>query len=80
MIPSPSTIHSQQDHSTFKFVELFAGQAAATKEFRCANLRAARLDLLYMQGAKDRQNPMDLTTPSGFVKLVWISYSAIFHW
>ena len=64
-IPGPSPRHfiSQQDHS-------FAGQAAATKAFRSADLRASRLDLLYMEGSKDRENPMDLTTPSGFVKLV----------
>lgn len=50
-------------------MELFAGNAEATKQFRVANMRAARLDLLYMKSDSDQENPMDLTTPAGFASL-----------
>ena len=59
-----------QDQSTFQFVELFAGKAAATHQFRLNSMRSARLDLLYMEGTDGKQNPMDLTTPAGFANLV----------
>ena len=40
--------------------------------FRCSDYRSARLDLLYMKPEEGHTNPMDLTTDSGFVCLVWM--------
>ena len=58
-----------EDEKTFSFVETFAGQAEATRMFRMAHHRSARLDLLYMNAESGHQNPMDLLTDSGFVIL-----------
>jgi len=59
-----------QDTTPFAFVELFAGEAQCTLNFREANLRSARLDLLYMEnGQKGDKNPMDLCSDAGFVSL-----------
>ena len=59
-----------QDPRKFDLVETFAGKAEVTRMFREGNLRAAKLDLLYMQPEHGRDNPMDLTTDAGFVNLV----------
>ena len=59
----------QDTSPTFKFVEMFAGQAEATRMFRYAEMPAARLDLLYMDAMENRQNPMDLTSDPGMANL-----------
>ena len=66
---SMQLVDPTQDHSSFEFIETFAGQAAATRMFRKSNFRSARLDLEYMTGEPDRQNPMDLCTDAGMVNL-----------
>ena len=48
---------------------MFAGQAEATRMFRCAQLPAARLDIDYMKAEHARQNPMDLLSDAGMVTL-----------
>ena len=58
-----------QESSTFSFVEMFAGEAQATMAFRSSSFHAARMDLLYMEPDEGRDNPMDLTSPSGFATL-----------
>ena len=59
----------QDTASTFRFVEVFAGQAEATRMFRFAQLPAARLDIDYMEAEYARQNPMDLLSDAGMVRL-----------
>lgn len=54
----------------FRFVELFAGHAEATRMFRLAEFPSARLDLEYMEvGADGHENPMDLLSDCGMVIL-----------
>ena len=57
----------QETETKLGFVEMFAGQAEATRMFRYGDIKAARLDLEYMKGSDD--NPMDLLTDSGFAIL-----------
>lgn len=59
----------QDTDTTFAFVEMFAGQAEATRMFRSAKFTSARLDVKYMDGDPEHQNPMDLLTDSGMATL-----------
>jgi hypothetical protein len=59
----------QENETKLGFVEMFAGQAEATRMFRYANIPAARLDLEYMKDNHDGENPMDLLTDSGMAIL-----------
>ena len=68
--PTNYDVHAGQDTTkSFRFVEMFAGQAEATRMFRFAQLPAARLDILYMEAQNARQNPMDLLSDAGMVTL-----------
>ena len=53
----------------FRFVEIFAGHAEATRQFRLAEYRAAKVDLTYMEPERGRHNPMDLLSPAGMASL-----------
>ena len=48
---------------------MFAGQGEATRMFRYADFKSARLDLDYMQATQDHENPMDLLSNSGMATL-----------
>lgn len=52
--------------------------------FRFAELRSARLDLLYMNPEPGHQNPMDLLTDAGFVILgkicVYVIFAMFYFW
>ena len=53
-----------------KWMEFFAGESMATKMMRHAGWKQAiRLDIVYMRGRPGKQNPMDLTSPSGMANL-----------
>ena len=54
------------DNVQYSFVELFAGEAAVSSEFRAKGLSTCALDLAY-DDVVLRKGAMDLTTPAGFV-------------
>lgn len=64
---------SLQDLGPLSFVEIFAGQAEATRNFRSSSYKSARLDLLYMDPEPGKQNPMDLNSAAGFANLRYLS-------
>ena len=57
----------------FQFLEFFAGMAHCTKRVQAASYSAAGIDVSYSKHLGElAQNPMDMTTPSGFGYLVHI--------
>lgn len=66
---APACLHFQDTSAKFEFIEVFAGQAQATRMFRAAQHTSACLDLEYMEAKPGHQNPMDLLTPSGMAIL-----------
>ncbi|CAK9045035.1 unnamed protein product [Durusdinium trenchii] len=51
-----------------QWCEFFAGQAEATKAFKANRFTTA--DLLYMNAAPGKQNPMDICSDAGFVTAI----------
>lgn len=51
------------------WVEFFAGKAEATRMFKLAGYRVAKLDIEYMREYKGYFNPMDLCSPAGMACL-----------
>lgn len=58
-----------KDPTKYRFVEVFAGHAEATNQFRLAQYTSARVDLTYMDAENGRHNPMDLLSPAGMASL-----------
>ena len=59
----------RQDNGYYSFIEMFAGNAEATRMMRFAGHCAAKLDFKYHVAAAGKQNYMDILTPSGFLCL-----------
>ena len=64
------------DSVEYGFVELFAGEAAVSREFRLGGHKTCALDLAY-DDVVCRKGAMDLTTPAGFLLAVLIC--KVFH-
>ena len=60
---------TRQNTGHYSFIEMFAGQAEATRMMRYAGHCAAKLDYKYHVAAHGKQNFMDILTPSGFLHL-----------
>ena len=58
-----------QNGGYYTFIEMFAGNAEATRMTRYAGHSAAKLDYKYHIAAGGKQNFMDILTPSGFLQL-----------
>ncbi|CAE7361316.1 unnamed protein product [Symbiodinium sp. CCMP2592] len=56
-----------QNSGYFDFIEMFAGNAEATRMMRYAGHCAAKLDYKYHVPNGGKQNFMDILTPSGFL-------------
>lgn len=77
----PWPLSSLQDVGKLDWVEFFAGQAQATRMFKVAGFRTAKLDLGYMTACDgSHQNPMDLTTDAGMAPLGLHVWSTVTFW
>ena len=52
---------------SFDYVELFAGRGWVADAMSASGRNVAKLDILYGQPEPNKQDNMDLTSPSGFL-------------
>lgn len=65
-----------QNNGYYTFIEMFAGQAEATRMMRYAGHCAAKLDYKYHVATAGKQNYMDILTPSGFLCLGFLDQNS----